>query len=54
MIEKFEAECGKNEVIYVNFAQFGRMKVGRCVTKNYGKESLGCSKVLNFCLNFKN
>ncbi len=46
MTEAFDASCADGKVIVVNSAKFGRMGLGRCVTKNYG--FLGCSAdVLN-------
>ena len=39
--EEFKAECGPDEVILMREAQYGRMRLGRCVKKNYG--SLGCA-----------
>ena len=41
MFETFEAHCGEGSVIQMNKAVFGRMALGRCVTKDYG--SLGCN-----------
>ena len=38
--EYFEAVCGENEVIVIDTAVYGRMKVGRCVSHEYG--SIGC------------
>lgn len=37
--ETFNATCGKNEVILMMMAEYGRMKQGRCITSKY---SLGC------------
>ena len=41
LTESFHAECAPNEVILMERAQFGRMRLGRCVTRNYG--SVGCA-----------
>jgi Galactose binding lectin domain len=42
LTETFRAECrGPNDVILMERAMFGRMELGRCVTKNYGH--VGCS-----------
>ncbi|ELU09896.1 hypothetical protein CAPTEDRAFT_207686 [Capitella teleta] len=37
--EKFAARCGKNEVIIIQRAQYGRMRNGRCISAGY---MLGC------------
>ena len=39
--EKFEAQCPEGEVVVMETALFGRMRMGRCVRENYGR--LGCS-----------
>ncbi len=38
--EKFEQNCGFDEIVMIDSATYGRMKLGRCVTKNYGY--IGC------------
>ena len=35
--EKFQAKCENNDVIMMTHANYGRMKVGRCIRRNYGK-----------------
>ena len=40
-MEYFAAECGKDEVIVMETAVYGRMRMNRCVTVDYG--NLGCS-----------
>ena len=41
--QNFNASCpGKNDVIVMDSARYGRMRQGRCVTGNYG--NLGCSR----------
>lgn len=39
--EVFHAECASTELIVVDRALFGRMELGRCVTRNYGH--VGCA-----------
>jgi len=39
--EVFHAECAVGEVVVMERARFGRMELGRCVTRNYGY--IGCS-----------
>jgi len=41
LTESFMAQCLPQEMIIVESAVFGRMQIGRCVSKNYGH--LGCS-----------
>ena len=41
MPEMFHAECDPGEVILMERAEFGRMELGRCVTRNYGH--IGCT-----------
>ena len=42
LIESFHAQCRHwSDVILMEHAQFGRMELGRCVTRNYGH--IGCS-----------
>jgi hypothetical protein len=41
LTESFIAQCPDHEMILVERALFGRMELGRCVTRNYGH--LGCS-----------
>ncbi len=38
---EFSATCGPGEVIMADTAQYGRMRIGKCVKQNYGH--LGCS-----------
>lgn len=38
--ESFNATCKRDEIIVMKTAKYGRMKLGRCVTKNYGH--IGC------------
>ena len=38
--ESFNANCAKDEIIIIEYAKYGRMNLGRCVTKNYGH--IGC------------
>ena len=40
--EVFEAKCGVDEVIVVQSARYGRMRLGRCLRRAYG--ALGCGK----------
>ena len=40
--ETFNASCKAGQVILMTHAYYGRMRRGRCVTKDYG--SLGCAK----------
>ena len=39
--ETFRAQCGSGEAVLMTQAKYGRMKVGRCVLRNYGY--VGCS-----------
>ncbi len=39
--EQFKVNCQENEVILIQEARYGRMRSGRCITKEYGQ--LGCS-----------
>lgn len=41
LAESFLANCAESEVVVMETAYFGRMELGRCVTRNYGY--LGCS-----------
>jgi len=42
LIESFHAQCRHwSDVILMEYAQFGRMELGRCVTRNFGH--IGCS-----------
>lgn len=34
--DTFEASCAPDEVIVMTSARYGRMKLGRCVKKNFG------------------
>ena len=46
-MEEFEAKCGADEIVVMETARYGRMRVGRCVTQNYG--NIGCAvDVLSF------
>ena len=38
--ETFEATCGRNEIVEVTEAMYGRMNIGRCITRDFGY--LGC------------
>lgn len=38
--ESFNATCEADEIILIDRARYGRMALGRCVTKNYGH--IGC------------
>ena len=40
--EGFSANCDGESVIMIKTALYGRMNVGRCVTRNYGY--IGCSQ----------
>ena len=40
--ETFNATCPDNEVVVMESARYGRMQLGRCVTKSWG--SMGCMK----------
>ena len=42
--ESFNATCRLDEVILMESAQYGRMRLGRCVKKIIGKEYVGCSE----------
>ncbi len=45
--ETFEADCGEDYVVQMTEARFGRMRLGRCVKRDFG--FLGCYEdVLNF------
>ncbi len=35
-LEAFEPECNTDEVIMMQYAQFGRMKLGRCIEDDLG------------------
>ena len=41
-METFEAKCNEKEVVVMDTARYGRMRLGRCVKKNYG--NIGCVK----------
>jgi|SRR6218665_528877 len=41
LTESFRGECAKDKLIFMEEAYFGRMRLGRCVTRNYG--NVGCS-----------
>ena len=34
--EKFEAKCGLNEVVMMDAARYGRMRIGKCVKRDFG------------------
>jgi len=40
-METFNASCRPGEMLLVDAARYGRMKLGRCVTRSYGH--LGCA-----------
>ena len=40
LTESFMTACSPDEVIVMSVARFGRMRLGGCVTRNYG--NLGC------------
>ena len=40
LAEVFEAECGDREVIMIQKARYGRMRIGRCVRTDFG--FVGC------------
>lgn len=40
-LEQFRANCPDDHVVLIHSAVYGRMRLGKCVKKNYG--SLGCS-----------
>lgn len=42
-LEKFEGKCPDGHVIMMEHAQFGRMRLGRCLTREY---FIGCSGVV--------
>lgn len=39
-MQTFEASCAEDEVILMKTARYGRMRLGRCLTRNY---YVGCS-----------
>lgn len=39
--EEFNASCAASQVIVMEEAQYGRLQLGRCVTRDYGY--IGCS-----------
>ena len=39
--EIFEATCNSDEAVVIQSALYGRMNIGRCVTRNYG--NIGCA-----------
>jgi len=39
--ETFDARCSDSEVVLVTYASYGRLRLGRCATTDYG--SIGCS-----------
>ena len=40
MDDAFIGQCSDGEVIKIKSAKYGRMKVGKCVKTDYGKEYL--------------
>ena len=40
LTDTFAAACDDNHVVVMDVARFGRMRLGRCVTRNYG--NVGC------------
>ena len=40
LFETFKANCPNNEVIMMTEAQYGRMRIGKCVKSNLGKLTL--------------
>lgn len=40
-LEHFNVTCGKNEIMMMKKAFYGRMRPGRCISRNYG--NLGCA-----------
>ena len=40
--ESFEASCKRDEVVMMQIARYGRLRIGKCVQKDYGY--LGCNK----------
>jgi len=40
-METFNATCRRAEIMLIDDARYGRMKLGRCVTRSYGH--LGCA-----------
>ena len=41
-VETFEASCQSDEVILMTHAQFGQMRVGRCIEEDLGFGYIGC------------
>lgn len=39
--ESFVAKCSENQIIFIQHAKYGRMRLGRCVERDYGY--IGCS-----------
>ena len=39
--EMFQAKCNSDEAVVIQTALYGRMNIGRCVTRNYG--NIGCA-----------
>lgn len=39
-LETFQPSCAANEVVIMTHAKYGRMKIGRCLERDYGY--LGC------------
>lgn len=39
--ESFNATCNQDEVVIIGSAKYGRMRLGKCVTKDYGH--IGCA-----------
>jgi len=47
--EVFEAQCLKNEVIVMNSATYGRMKIGRCLENEGDVSGLGNGEAILGC-----
>ena len=43
IFETFQATCGSDEVIMITHAVYGRMKIGKCVTDELGKNFTACA-----------
>ena len=39
-MEEFSAQCPADSVILMNFATYGRVRLGKCIKENYG--NIGC------------
>jgi len=49
LTEVFEAQCLKNEVIVMNSATYGRMKIGRCLENEGDVSALGNGEAILGC-----